>query len=397
MRLLLLSSEFPPGPGGIGTHAYQLAKSLTAKGWDVEVVTPQDYAGEQEVEAFNAAQSFEIQRLHPVPGPPLEAVWRGFCTARRISRERPDVLLASGKRAVWLAACVAGLYRLPWLAVGHGTEFGSTVAWDRTLTRWAFESAAAVVCVSQYTYGKMCAMGVHPRGSRVIPNGADASQFRLLPPAEAVLPRKQLGLEQVPLLLTVGRVSERKGQDVVIRALPYILEKIPDVHYLAAGLPEQGAPFQALAEALGVGAHVHFLGRVDPEVVVRLQNCCDVFVMTSKHTAEGAFEGYGIAAVEAALCGKPAVVSANSGLSEAVVEGETGWVVPENDERATAAAVLALLTDEALRRRMGAAARARALKLQTWDHRAGQYDVLLRSLVDGDSRTADVHEQPQDG
>jgi phosphatidylinositol alpha-1,6-mannosyltransferase len=102
--------------------------------------------------------------------------------------------------------------------------------------------------------------------------------------------------------------------------------------------------------------------------------------MTSQHTATGDFEGFGIAVVEAALCGKPAVVSGNSGLEEAVVDGETAFVVPQSDPVATAGALMSLLADEPLRIRFGKAARQRAMAEQTWAARAAAYDQLLRTV-----------------
>ena len=76
MKLLLISSEFPPGPGGIGTHAYQIGATLSARGWEVVVATPQDYAPSDEIENFNATAPFRIVRLRHIPGPPLEAAYR---------------------------------------------------------------------------------------------------------------------------------------------------------------------------------------------------------------------------------------------------------------------------------------------------------------------------------
>jgi phosphatidyl-myo-inositol dimannoside synthase len=109
-------------------------------------------------------------------------------------------------------------------------------------------------------------------------------------------------------------------------------------------------------------------------------NVCEAFVMTSRHTADGDFEGYGIAVVEAALCGKPAIVSANSGLAEAIVDGVTGYAVEPDNPQAVARALIRLLRNKELRRDMGQAARERALREQTWEHRAQAYDTLLRGM-----------------
>jgi len=394
MRLLILSSEFPPGPGGIATHAYQLARHLIQLGWEVTVITPQDYATDEEIRAFNHSQPFSIIRLRSVPTVPLLAIYRYIKVHSVIRHWRPDILLASGDRAIIMAACITRQFRTPWLAVEHGRI---PPRWERPLKRWAFRQATGVVCVSRYTWQRMLAMGIRPRLGRVIPNGADPTRFKILSSREINECRKKLGLDGARVVLTVGNVTERKGQDVIIRALPKVLARVPNAHYVMAGLPTAKEQFERLAGQLGVADHVHFLGRVDTETLVQLLNCCDIFAMTSKHVPTE-FEGYGIAVVEAALCGKPAVVSSNSGLVEAVADGETALVVPENDETATAEAILSLLTDEVRRRAMGEAARRRALDEQTWERRVREYDVFLRELLaqhSGKCKTAEGAEMAE--
>lgn len=381
MRLLFVSSEFPPGPGGIGTHAYQVSRNLARLGWEVAVVASQDYAREDEIASFNQAHPFPIERFRPISFAPVEAIYRWRVLSRWIKKWEPDIVLASGTRSIWLVAASARFMNFRWVAIGHGSEFKCPSAWQRALVRWSFRRAASVVCVSQYTWRQMLEAKIKPRAGAVIPNGADHAQFKALPLRESNDSRLPESLRGQRLLVTVGSVTERKGQDVVIRALPYVLKRVPNTHYLIAGMPAKEPEFSGLARELGIAEHVHFLGRVQPQELVRLLNRADVFLMTSKHTPDGDFEGYGIAVTEAALCGKPAIVSNNSGLTEAIVQGETGFGVLENDERATAKAILALLEDDGLRRRMGEAAQKRALAEGTWEHRAKEFDALLRNLM----------------
>ena len=109
----------------------------------------------------------------------------------------------------------------------------------------------------------------------------------------------------------------------------------------------------------------------------------------SRYTSGGDFEGFGIAAVEAALCGLPAVVASGAGLAEAVSDGHTGLCVPPEDPGSTARAIVSLLVDGALRRRMGEAARSRAEREQTWPKQVGEYDSRLGS--DGRFRSRSGH------
>jgi glycosyltransferase involved in cell wall biosynthesis len=347
--------------------------------WDVSVVTPQDHAEEQEISEFNSAQPFPIVRLRSKGASATKAIFRRQTTRRWIKQWNPDAVIASGQRSAWIATTLTG--KLPLIIVGHGFEFGIVGQWNNKLTRWAFQQASLVVCVSEHTRRKMLAAGIQPQTVQVITNGADEIRFDVLPADGVSATRKSMGFENARLLITVGNVTERKGQDLVIRALPQILAKAPNTHYLMVGLPTRKEELMRIAESLGVGDHVHFLGRVENGHLVSLLNCADVFVMTSRFTSEGDSEGFGIAAVEAALCGKPAVVSGNSGLSEAVIDGETGIVVPQNDVQATANAIVSLLNNRERREQMGNAARKRARARQTWEQAAKQYDTVLRRVV----------------
>jgi phosphatidylinositol alpha-1,6-mannosyltransferase len=343
------------------------------------VLSPQDYASESEIESFNAAQPYPIVTIRHVPGALLEGAYRAVQLGRWIGRHRPTVIVASGSRSVLLAAARLRGRELPWVAVGHGTEFGPGLD-DRNVLRWAFGQAAAVICVSEFTRRTMHEAGIRARAESVIHNGADPVRFHELGDPDARALRREMGLEGARILITVGNVTERKGQDLVVRALPAILRQEPGAHYIVAGLPSRGKELQELARDLGVLERVHLLGRVEAGRLTRLLNAADVFVMTSRNTTGGDVEGFGIAVVEAALCGLPAVVSGDTGLAEAVEDGVTGVVVPPEDPAATAAAILGLLGDDDGRAAMGRRARIRAEKEQTWTHCAALYAQTLARL-----------------
>jgi phosphatidylinositol alpha-1,6-mannosyltransferase len=292
-------------------------------------------------------------------------------------------VVASGGRAVLACAHACSSRGTPWLAVGHGTEFGAR-GLKRRGFRTAFRRASAVVAVSEFTRRLFREFVGEDRDARVIPNGADPERFRVLPAGEAARRLAPLGIPPGRLLLTVGNVTPRKGQDVVVRALPEILRMVPDARYVVAGLPTEGERLVRLARECGVADRVHLTGRLDPQTLTAALNAAELFLLTSRRTADGDVEGYGIAVVEAALCGKPSVVSRGFGLEEAIVDGETGVAVPADDPHATAAAAAALLADPTRLRRMGERARERALAEQTWDCRVDRYASVVESIAGAD-------------
>lgn len=339
MRLLIYASEFPPGPGGIGEHAYQVARHLARRGWRICVAAPQHEASEAAIRAFNRRQPFAVRRLPRTVTP--------------LALRGADHVLASGQRAVWMAA----LSGRPFTAVAHGREFHLP---GLALTRRAFRRARSVLAVSDFTRREMRAAGIDQPRVHVVRNGADAERF---------FPQQ---VERAPgrLLLTVGSVTARKGQAQVVRALPHLP---PDVTYHMAGPPREGERITALAHALGVADRIVLHGVVPRAELPGLVNACDLFVLASQRTPDDV-EGFGIAVLEAALCRKPAVVTAGSGLEEAVQHGVTGLVVPPGDPAALAAAIRDLLADDERRLSMGEAARMAA---RTWDQVVDEVAAVL--------------------
>lgn len=377
--MLIVSTEFPPGPGGIGTHAWEAARWLGQSGWQVRVRTCQDYAERGEAEAFCQGTEIEVRSLK---GARLAGVRLPYLAAGAQGDRlwwRPDVVLASGRNAVMAAALSRGSGQVA--AVAHGTEILGGDGARRRLVLKAFEAADLVIAVSRYTAGRVRESGVMRAAVEVIPNGADDEVFRPATAEEAARTRAEMGLGRGLAVLTVGHVTERKGQWVVARALGEVARQAPDAEYWIAGLPTGRARVEEAAREAGVADRIRFLGRLPQDALVRVVQACDVFAMTSVTTGDGDTEGYGIAVIEAALCGKPAVVSDCGGLPEAVADGETGLVAREGDIEGTGQALGRLLRDGQLRRRLGDAARARALREGTWRARMREYDRLLRELA----------------
>ena len=382
-RILILSSEFPPGPGGIATHAYQIASALAEDGWDVQVLSPQDYADPMEIADFNQAQKFDIETLPSSDIKFFQNFSRFWKITKAILSFNPDLVMASGSRAIWITALLSALRNKHWVLVGHGSEFGAQQGLGAWLTRIGGNRASRVICVSRYTQKTLRDFGITKPPSTVIHNGADQTRFYPLPTQQVVEFRKNHAVSDSFLLLTVGNVSDRKGQEVVIRALPAVKEKIPNIQYWMVGLPKEQQKLEGVASSLDVSENILFWGRVADPFLLKIYNSCDLFLMTSRQLPSGDFEGYGIAVIEAALCRKTAVVSQNSGLAEAVQDGLTGLTVSQDDSAATAEAVLLLAQDSHMRDELSSNAYKNALQNLTWDQVTKEYIRLLEDVING--------------
>lgn len=378
---MIHSTEFPPGPGGIGTHSYQIAENLALRGWKVLVITPQDYIDGMEINIFNKKQKFSIIRLKHLPFFIFEAIYRLIVVRHWIKVWSPNIIIATGKQAVWIISILSIIFKKPWIAVGCGSEFKKTNLHRKYINQWSYGKANALVSISNYTSKIIKKMGINTNSLLVIQPGADENIFKQIDKEKIQNYKQSLGLKDSFIIMTVGNVTRRKGQDIIIRALPYILKKIPNVHYLLIGLPTRSAELKKLARKLDVSDRVHFKGRVNQIELNLAYNACDLFVITSRHTTDGDFEGYGIVVAEAALCGKPAVVSGGSGLEEVIIPNQTGMIVSENNPIETAQKIIQLLENTHMRLKMGECSRKRALKEQTWTSRVNIYEKLLNEII----------------
>ena len=379
MNLFLLSMEFPPGPGGVGTLAYQIARYLCEKGWQVTVAAPQNYASDEDIAQFHRSQPFCMVRF-TFKGPLLlEGVNRLWLIREQIHRNRPEVVLTLGRQSIWLGAIIHLLFGIPFVAIGVGTEFSRGDQIARNLTRWALARAGLVIFISRYAYALALEYGFKVAKATIIPPGADDRRFKPGLPTKTL--RESLGLNDARIILTVGQVSERKAQDIVVRAMPHILQDMPNTKYVMVGLPTKRREIERLARNLGVESNIVLIGLVDGEQLPYYYNLADVFVMVSRRTQEGEVEGFGIAVLEAAMCAVPAVVSRGCGLEEAVIPNQTALAVEPDDPQETARAILRLLNDERLHRKMSEKAYCYARERASITQRMGEYELALREFI----------------
>jgi len=174
-------------------------------------------------------------------------------------------------------------------------------------------------------------------------------------------------LQEKNVVLTIARLVERKGIDVVIKAMPMVLEAIPNVVYLVIGLGPYKGKLERLARDLGLEGRVIFVGHVSDEELPLYYCACDVFVLVSRTlTDKGEMEGFGIVYLEAGACGKPVVAGRGGGVEEAVEDGVTGLLVDPLDVGEIAEAIVRILKDKELAKRLGENGRKKAMKQPDW-------------------------------
>jgi phosphatidyl-myo-inositol dimannoside synthase len=375
-RVLLVTNDFPPRRGGIQSYLVELVSRLAATGeHSLTVYAPQW----KDAESFDAGVAgYQVVR-HPgtlmLPVPTVDIRMRRLIAERGIDTvwfgaAAPLGLLAQRARE-------AGATRV--LASTHGHEVGwSMLPVARSVLRRIGDDTDAVTFVSRYTRGRFAsAFGPHAALEH-LPPGVDTDRFRPDAARRAEL-RTRYALGERPTVLCLSRLVPRKGQDMLIRALPAIRRRVDGAALVIAG----GGPYMTrlheLAERLGVSEHVTFTGGIPAADLPSYHAMADVFAMPCRTRGAGLdVEGLGIVFLEASATGVPVVAGSSGGAPETVQHNKTGMVVDGRSVDQVVGAVSDLLANPDRAAAMGAAGRDWVTAHWRWDDLAARLADLIR-------------------
>jgi phosphatidylinositol alpha-1,6-mannosyltransferase len=372
-KTLIVTNDFPPRPGGIQAFVHSMAVRMDP---GQVVVYASTWKDGSEVAAFDAEQPFPVVRdrtsmLLPTP---------------RVTRRATELLREHGCGSVLFGAAAplalmapalrkAGARRLVGMTHGHEAAWAQLPA-SRQLLRRIGEGTDTITYLGEYTRSRIAAALTPAAAGRMVrlPPGVDEKTFHPASGGDAV--RARLGLTDRPVVVCVSRLVPRKGQDTLILAMPRILREVPDAVLLIVGGGPYADDLKQLAVRTGVDASVRFTGAVPWAELPAHYGAGDVFAMPCRTRRRGLdVEGLGIVYLEASATGLPVVAGDSGGAPDAVLDGETGWVVPGGSPAPTADRIVTLLADPELRRRMGDRGRQ-------WVEDAWRWDLLAQRLRD---------------
>lgn len=360
-RVLVLTPDFPPTPGGIQLLVHRIVRH--ANRLRVRVVTLDGPGGR----GFDATSGLDVQRVGLGAGRRLGVAALNSRALGEAARFRPAAVLSGHIVTAPAAALIAAALRIPVVQYLYARELG-----DRPrLARFAMRRADAAVAISAYSYQLALANGAHhARVHRILP-GVD------LPARHTMIQRAER-----PTVLTISRLSERyKGHDVMLRALPLIRARVPDVEWVVIGDGPLRPGLERAASGQGLQGNVRFAGTVSDGERDRWLRRAHVFTMPSRLPAGGlAGEGFGIVYLEAGAHHLPVVAGNVGGALDAVVHDETGVLVDPTDHVVLADAIAGLLLDPARAQALGAGGVRRAREL-AWPAVARRIEDLLLGLV----------------
>ncbi|MGV9285966.1 glycosyltransferase family 4 protein [Streptomyces sp. NPDC003719] len=378
-KTLIVTNDFPPRPGGIQAFLHNMALRLDPERLVVYASTwKRSREGLEATAAFDAEQPFTVVRdrttmLLPTPGATRRAAGllrEHGCTSVWFGAAAPLGLMAPALRK-------AGAERI--VATTHGHEAGwAQLPAARQLLRRIGESTDTITYLGEYTRSRIAGALTPAAAARMVqlPPGVDEKTFH--PDSGGDEVRARLGLTDRPVVVCVSRLVPRKGQDTLIRAMPRVLAAQPDAVLLIVGGGPYEKDLRRLARDTGVAASVRFTGAVPWAELPAHYGAGDVFAMPCRTRRGGLdVEGLGIVYLEASATGLPVVAGDSGGAPDAVLDGETGWVVRGDSAEQTADRVTALLADPELRRRMGERGRSWVEEKWRWDLLAEHLKTLL--------------------
>ena len=376
-RVLLVSNDFPPRRGGIQSYLKELVDHLVAAGTHTLTVDAPNWKGADDFDIEARESGYSVVR-HPatlmLPVPSVAGRMR-----KLIDRYDAETVWFGAAAPLALMAPLArdaGAGRV--VASTHGHEVGwSMLPLARSALRRIGTGTDVVTYVSRYTRGRFASAFGSDAALEHLPPGVDTDRFAPDEVARAEL-RARYRLGERPVVVCVSRLVPRKGQDMLIRAMPAIRQRVPGTALVIVGGGPYLTSLRRLAHSFGVAEHVVFTEGVPGDELPAHHALADVFAMPCRTRGAGLdVEGLGIVFLEASATGVPVVAGLSGGAPEAVRDGETGVVVDGWDVGAIAASVGELLADPDRAVRMGKAGRRWVVDNWQWSTQAEKLAQLL--------------------
>ncbi len=370
MHLFVVTNDFPPRIGGINYYVDQLMRRFPS---GTVTIFSSRHEGWQ---AFDRDYPHDVIRLDTEMMLPVPAVRRRLHDELR--SRKPDVVVFG---ATWplghLGPAIKRKLDIPYLGFTHGLEL--TGALVPGLLRHIGRDAAMLTAASEWSRKALePAFGWKGR-MEVLPSGIDTERFH--PGVSDAIVRQRHALGSAPVICCVSRLVPRKGQDMLIRALPAVAREVPDVRLLIVGVGPYDADLRKLAVSTGVAERVVFSGAASYEELAAYFRAGDVFAMPCRVRWFGFdVEALGAVFLQGAAVGRPVIAGDSGGAPETVIQGKTGLAVDPTRPGPLADALTSLLSDPTRARAMGKAGAEWVHREWTWERMADRLKGFLQRI-----------------
>jgi len=373
--ILFVTNDFGPRAGGIETFVIGL---IERRAFGSTIVYTSWQEGSHEYDArWKSEFGVTIIRDRAKILLPTPRVSRNL---KRLIREHNIQVAAFGAAAplALLSASMkaAGVVKTVALTHGHEVWWAKVPLFNLAIRRIG-STTDSLTYLGDFTR-KAISVSLSKKASQRMVKVAPGIDVEHFTPQDSTALREELGLEKKKVLVCVGRLVHRKGQDRLIESMPEIIAKVPDAHLLIVGQGPYLDHLKKLVADNDLHSYVTFIGRIHYGELPRYICAGDLFVMPSRSRFGGLeVEGLGIVYLEASACGLPVIAGSSGGAPDAVVEGVTGVVVDGTNTRQIAQAAISLLSDPAKAAAMGGAGRAWIIENWRWEIWSQRFNQLL--------------------
>jgi len=410
MKVCMITSTYPlyreePAP----SFVHEVTKELVKLGLQVHVVAPHHVLSKDEEEMDGVA----VHRFRYMPAR-LEMLSGGGGMPPKLQRsliakmELIPFFMSSFLKSVqacrrydvdlihahWLfpsgliGVLAKKILHRPLVLTGYGVEFFLVSRKYRVLApllRWIAANADQCVFISSAVKKTAEDLGIH--GDRIIPYGVDTKKFepKTMDGYGVSVLKSRYGIPDGRIILTVGRLVERKGFDYLIRSMPSVLRSVGDAVLVIAGDGPEREHLNSLTRELGLEDAVKLVGTVSNPDLPLLYNICTLFVLPSIVDSSGDQEGFGIVLCEAMACEKPVIGTKVGGILDIVTDGYDGVLVEQKSVDELSEAVLRVLSDDKFASKLRFNGRRTMLASFSYDRIASLYASIYHSLLE------DVH------
>jgi phosphatidylinositol alpha-1,6-mannosyltransferase len=361
MKILIFSPDFLPNTGGIAVFVHNICIQLVRLGHEVDVLTTRKIADHSD-------KPYKVYQYEYDPGGRLSSMKAISAIFSLYLKRRYDLLFFGHFVSTHALGGVllTKIFKVPYIMLCHGNDvlrYGVKTTVDRLIRKVVLRNANIVLANSNFTKSKL--KNELNIGSEVLNPGVDIALFLADKDDRGLREKHQIN-KNATVLLSAGRLVNVKNYNNIIKAVKRVKEKTDDLMLFIAGEGPERENIIECAKSEGVYKNVVLIGNVEAKVLRDFYLMCNVFVLPSI-TGENDYEAFGMVFLEAGACGKPVVGSKTGGISDAVIDKETGLLVNDpSDVKEIADAILYLLNNKQIADEMGRKARERIVAHFDW-------------------------------
>lgn len=379
---LVVTNDFGPRSGGIETFIHGLLVQASKNQERNFVVLTSRQDPQDQVIAFDQ-KMWEENRIKVI-----RDTAKVLLPTRRLAKAATDLFVAHKCQNVIFGASAplgllakslrkAGAKHIVALTHGHEVWWARMPLFSAALRRIGAQ-ADQMTYLGEFTRGAVANVLLREDHSKLVhlPPGVDLTRFT--PGIKSVELQKKWGIDDAPVIVSIGRLVARKGSDQLIKAMPDVLQRFPKSKLLLVGTGNYQKRLEKLVRNLKVQDSVIFAGRVEHELLPDYYRLGDIFAAPCRSRYGGLeVEGLGIVYLEASACGVPVIAGKSGGAPDAVLDGKTGLLVDGRDHREVGAAVIKLLSDRPLRQKMGVDGRVWMEQLWSWEGIGARFEEII--------------------